>query len=68
MNTSKTYGTLFLIPTPLGDNPPLEVLPLSIKTKVEELTHFIIENEKATRSFIKKLTPNKNQNTLQLYP
>ena len=56
MNTSKTYGTLFLIPTPLGDNPPLEVLPLSVKTKVEELTHFIIENEKATRSFIKKLT------------
>ena len=67
MVTENAYGTLFLIPTTLGDNPPLEVLPLSVKTKVEELNHFIVENEKAARRFIKKLTPNKNQDTLNLY-
>ena len=52
MEKENTYGTLFLIPSTLGDNSPLEVLPLSVKTKVEELNHFIIENEKATRRFI----------------
>ena len=61
-------GILYLIPSPLGDTPPLEVLPLSVKKKVEELNHFIIENEKAARRFIKKITPNKNQDGLLLYP
>ena len=64
METENTYGTLFLIPTTLGDNPPMEVLPISVKTKVEELNHFIVENEKAARRFIKKLIPNKNQDKL----
>jgi len=61
-------GTLFLIPTPLGENAPLEVLPLSIKKVVEDLTYFIVENEKMARRFIKKISPNKNQNELVLFP
>ena len=61
-------GTLFLIPTPLGENAPLEVLPLSIKKVVEDLTHFIVENEKMARRFIKKISPNKNQDELVLFP
>lgn len=68
METETTYGTLYLIPTPLGENPPLEVLPLSVKTKLEDLNHFIVENEKAARRFIKKLAPNKSQEALKLYP
>jgi 16S rRNA (cytidine1402-2'-O)-methyltransferase len=52
----------------LGENPPLEVLPLLVKTKLEELNHFIVENEKAARRFIKKIAPNKSQEALQLYP
>ena len=39
-------GKLYLIPTTLGDNEPLEVLPLSVKKVVEELDHFIVENER----------------------
>ncbi|MBT6160924.1 SAM-dependent methyltransferase [Flavobacteriaceae bacterium] len=62
------YGTLFLIPTPIGDSAPLEVLPLAAKKNMEVLTHFIVENEKVARRFIKKITPNKNQDTLILYP
>ena len=32
MNENITpMGVLYLIPTPLGDNSPLEVLPLSVK-------------------------------------
>jgi 16S rRNA (cytidine1402-2'-O)-methyltransferase len=44
------------------------VLPLLVKTKLEELNHFIVENEKAARRFIKKIAPNKSQEALQLYP
>ncbi|MBL6870521.1 MAG: SAM-dependent methyltransferase, partial [Flavobacteriaceae bacterium] len=61
-------GTLHLIPTPLGESAPLEVLPLSIKKVVEDLTHFIVENEKMARRFIKKISPNKNQDELVLFP
>lgn len=59
-------GKLYLIPTTLGDNEPLEVMPLSIKKVVESLSHFIVENEKTARRFIKKITPNKSQPSLQL--
>ena len=61
-------GVLYLIPTPLGENPPLEVLPLTVKKIIEDQNHFIIENEKVARRFIKKIAPNKNQDQLILYP
>lgn len=64
----KKPGVLYLIPTPLGENPPLEVLPLTVKKIIEDQNHFIIENEKAARRFIKKIAPNKNQDQLILYP
>ena len=65
---NSSLGVLYLIPTPLGDNSPLVVLPLSVKKIIEDHTHFIIENEKAARQFIKKITPNKNQDKIILYP
>ncbi len=61
-------GILYLIPTPIGNNSPVEVLPISIKKVVGELTHFIVENEKMARRFIKKLIPNKNQENLIILP
>ncbi len=60
-------GKLFLIPTTLGDNEPLEVLPYSVKKIVENTIHFIVENEKSARRFIKRLCPKKNQQELVLY-
>lgn len=60
-------GILYLIPTTLGDNEPLEVLPLSVKKIVESTNHFIVEHEKTARRFIKKITPKKSQPLLQLY-
>ncbi|MEA1786322.1 SAM-dependent methyltransferase [Arenibacter sp. GZD96] len=59
-------GTLFLIPTTLGDNEPLEVLPLSIKRTIEGIDHFIVENEKSARHFIKKISSNKSQPGLHI--
>ncbi len=64
MNTNK--GKLYLIPTRLGDNPPLEVLPISIKKIIEHIDHYIVENEKSARRFIKRVSPNKSQPSLKL--
>jgi len=61
-------GSLYLIPTTLGDNNPLDVLPQKVKQIIEKCNHFIVENEKTARRFIKKITPGKNQADLVLYP
>ena len=57
-------GKLYLIPTTLGENEPLEVMPYSVKTIVELLDHYVVENEKSARRFIKKITPKKVQSSL----
>ena len=59
-------GVLYLVPTTLGDNEPLEVLPLSVKKIIEELDWFIVENEKTARRFIKRITPRKSQPSLSI--
>ena len=59
-------GKLYLIPTRLGDNPPLEVLPISIKKVIENLDHYIVENEKTARRFIKRVSPSKSQPSLKI--
>jgi len=59
-------GKLYLIPTTLGDNEPLEVLPISIKRTIESIDYYIVENEKTARRFIKKISPRKSQPNLQL--
>lgn len=60
------FGKLYLIPTTLGDTEPLEVLPLSIKKYIETLDYFIVENEKTARRFIKRISPKKSQESLQI--
>jgi 16S rRNA (cytidine1402-2'-O)-methyltransferase len=64
---STKFGKLFLIPTTLGQNEPLEVLPISVKKTVEDLDFFIVENEKTARRFIKKIAPRKPQPSLRLF-
>ncbi len=60
------FGKLYLIPCPLGDSPPLEVLPLSVKKAVEEIDYYIVEHEKNARHFIKSIVPKKSQPDLHL--
>ncbi|PKV52144.1 16S rRNA (cytidine1402-2'-O)-methyltransferase [Aquimarina sp. MAR_2010_214] len=57
-------GKLYLIPTRLGDDVPLEVLPISIKKVLEQVNHYIVENEKQARRFIKKVSPSKSQRSI----
>jgi len=60
-------GNLYLIPSLLGDNEPLEVLPMLVKKVIDITTHFIVENEKSARAFIKKVNPGKSQPSLMLF-
>ena len=62
-----TKGVLYLIPTTLGANEPLEVMPIAVKKIVEELDYYIVENEKTARKFIKRITPKKNQASLVIF-
>jgi 16S rRNA (cytidine1402-2'-O)-methyltransferase len=54
-------GSLYLIPTTLGETNPLEVLPFSIKKIIDRIDHYIVENEKSARGFIKSVLPGKSQ-------
>jgi 16S rRNA (cytidine1402-2'-O)-methyltransferase len=64
MEEQQSFGQLYLIPSLLGNTEALEVLPLSIKRTIEGLNHYIVENERTARRFIKKITPRKSQDTL----
>lgn len=64
---TKEKGKLYLIPTTLGDNEPLEVLPLSVRKAIEQIDYYIVENEKSARRFIKKITPRKSQENLAIH-
>lgn len=60
-------GALYLIPNLLGDSEPLEVLPLSVKKTIDTIDHYIVENEKSARAFIKRVLPKKSQPSLVLF-
>ncbi|WP_047546963.1 SAM-dependent methyltransferase [Psychroserpens sp. Hel_I_66] len=61
---TNNFGKLYLIPTRLGDNPPLEVLPISVKKIIESVDDYIVENEKTARRFIKKIDSRKQQSSI----
>lgn len=48
-------GHLFLIPVTLGECSPESVLPKSVIERAKQLTHFIAENAKSARAFLKSL-------------
>jgi 16S rRNA (cytidine1402-2'-O)-methyltransferase len=62
-------GTLYLIPTPLGDSPLAHVLPEETRHIAAGLTTFIVEQTKTARSFLKQLpttTPLQQLTLLEL--
>lgn len=57
-----TAGKLYLLPVPLGpDADPNEVLPESVARSIDFIDHYIVENEKTARRFIKAILPSKKQ-------
>ena len=47
-------GKLYLIPTPLGDNDPLEVLPAPVFEIVKHITTYVVEETRTARRFLSK--------------
>lgn len=60
-------GILYLIPVPLGDNNPEEVLPQSVKRAIDLIDTYVVENSKVARKFIKAIHPEKIQSSLKLF-
>ena len=50
-------GKLYLIPTTLGDENPYKVLPSDIKTVVNSMKYFLVEDVRTARRFLKKVDP-----------
>ena len=57
------YGSLYLIPNYLGKNSNFNFDNYSLKI-IDEINHFVFENEKPGRAFIKIISPNKCQTEL----
>ncbi|MBD3889764.1 SAM-dependent methyltransferase [Olleya marilimosa] len=62
-----TKGKLYLIPCTLGESNPFHVLPTQVKTIIDSLDTFVVENSKAARKFIKSIAPEKQQSSLTLF-
>lgn len=60
-------GKLYLLPVPLGDDTdPKTVLPETVARSIEFIDHYIVENEKTARRFIKAILPAKKQPELKI--
>lgn len=59
-------GTLYLIPVPLGPTAPQESLPASVLAIVKPLTHFVVEQAKTARAFLKAAGTDTPLQELQL--
>ncbi len=66
MSNFQYSGKLYLIPTTLGESKITDVLPESIKGIIENVDHYIVENEKTARKSIKQVAPDKSQPSLIL--
>jgi 16S rRNA (cytidine1402-2'-O)-methyltransferase len=60
----KKRGVLYLIPTLLGDSPVENVLPANIKEVIGEIRHFVVEDLRTARRFLKKVDRETDINTL----
>jgi 16S rRNA (cytidine1402-2'-O)-methyltransferase len=50
-------GKIYLIPTTLGDENPFRVLPAEIIPIVATIKHYIVEDERSARRFLRKIDP-----------
>ncbi len=57
---------LYLIPTYLGENSPKEVFPIETLKLIPRIHHYIVENEKSARRFLRFIYPEVNQSQLVL--
>lgn len=61
-----TTGTLYLIPVPLGSMIPAEALPAPVLARVKPLKHFVVEQAKTARAFLKAVGTDQPLQSLDL--
>ena len=59
---------LYLLPVPLGDTPVEKVLPSYNKEIILQIRHFIVEDVRSARRFLKKVDRDINIDELTFYP
>ena len=47
-------GKLYLIPSPLGDNNPAEVIPASVLERIQHITTYVVEEERTVRRYLSR--------------
>ena len=60
------HGTLYLIPSPLGENWLDSILPPATQALAARLTHFVVEHPKTARAFLKQIDPGRPVQGLHL--
>lgn len=58
---------LFLIPSTLGDVPPIDVIPELTIRVIRQLDHFVVEEEKTARRFLLRVGINKPIEAITFY-
>jgi 16S rRNA (cytidine1402-2'-O)-methyltransferase len=53
--SSEPRGTLYLVPSTLGDAAPEAAIPAAVLERIRSLRHFIAEDEKSARAFLKRV-------------
>ena len=61
-----TSGTLYLIPVPLGNVSTEASLPAPVLAQIRNLSHFVVENAKSARAFLKAAGTEQPLQGLQL--
>ena len=60
-------GNLYLIPTTLGESGTSLVIPSDVSAIVKEIRHFIVENIRTARRYLRKIDPQLNIDELQFF-
>ena len=60
-------GNLYLIPSTLGESAVERVIPAEVVKIIQSLTHFVVENERTARRFLKKVDSTIDINLLSFY-
>ena len=60
-------GNLYLIPTTLGESDTARVIPSEVSSIVKGISHFIVENIRTARRYLRKIDPTLNIDELQFF-
>lgn len=64
LNRSAMQGQLYLIPSPLGEGAIDHVLPQDVCRLISTIRHFVVENERTVRRFLKQVNRDIDINAL----